>query len=109
MENEKNKMKIFIKILVSIGLFLLLAGLMVLFIKGGSTGLTNNIVKLFWIIVVEMLICGFLFKMFFPKDLKTYPAKKKLIVGIIAVFIFMILFFAFFLISAFFWEKLSMN
>ena len=105
---EKRK-KIVIKILVSIGLFLLSGILMIVFIRGGGTGLTNNSVKIQWIVTIEMLIYGILIAMFFPKDIKTYPVKKKLIIGGVTFVIFILLFFAFFLLSAILWKKLSMN
>jgi len=95
-----HKKKLSIKIIISVVLLFLSGILMLVFIRSGATNITGNSPKVQWIIEAELIIFGVIILMFFPKDIKTYPIKKKLIIGCLFFVIVMVLFFAFFILSA---------
>jgi len=92
--------KLAIKICVAIGLFFVISILMIIFLRAGGTNLIGNSVRIEWIVDGVAVSSAVILLMFYPKNIKSYSTKKKWLIGITTCIIFMVLFFAFFLLSA---------
>ena len=76
------------------------SNLMVIFIRNDETNVKNNSPGIHWILEIVMFLIAIIIAMFFPKNIKNYPVKKKLVIGIKASIILIVLFMAFFILAA---------
>ena len=95
------------KIIVAMILLFFTGVLMFVFIKNGGTGLIGNSSKIQWIVEITAFFAVIVVLMFLPKNIKDYPVKKKWLIGTVIAVAFMILFFVFFILSAFLFGNMS--